>query len=180
VSASAGIWFQRPRHQSSRTLRQSCRTKVLDEYFPSWTPQIAEGFFSAIGPEGRAAYRRFYLIMDFWFPGAIASLTTASLMLIAFPPNLRVGLALRHRGAGLAVRRRRERHAFSNGWQLPKPVVDCPQVWTAVDPREVRIRDRAPADCAGWARLSVPSRTLMARLVVNRRPLWTPTAAERR
>lgn|GEM_PF-3414940 len=61
--------------------------KVLDEYFPSWTPQIAEGFFSAIGPEGRAAYRRFYLIMDFWFPGAIASLTTASLMLIAFPPT---------------------------------------------------------------------------------------------
>ncbi len=61
--------------------------EVLDEYFPSWTPQIAEGFFSAIGPGGRAAYRRFYLTMDFWFPGAIASLTTASLLLIAFPPT---------------------------------------------------------------------------------------------
>jgi hypothetical protein len=59
--------------------------KVLDEYFPTWTPQIAESFFAAIGADGRAAYRRFYLIMDFWFPGAIASLTIASLMLIAFP-----------------------------------------------------------------------------------------------
>jgi hypothetical protein len=39
--------------------------KVLDEYFPSWTPQIAEEFFATIGPKGRAAYRRFYLIMDF-------------------------------------------------------------------------------------------------------------------
>jgi hypothetical protein len=59
--------------------------KVLDEYFPGWTPQIADGFLAAIGPEGRAAYRRFYLTMDFWFPGAAASLTIASLMLVAFP-----------------------------------------------------------------------------------------------
>lgn len=61
--------------------------KVLDEYFPSWTPQIADRFLAAIGQDGRAAYRRFYLRMDFWFPGAIASLTLASLMLIAFPPT---------------------------------------------------------------------------------------------
>jgi hypothetical protein len=61
--------------------------KVLDEYFPSWTPQIAETFLAAIGAEGRAAYRHFYLTMDFWFPGAIASMTIASLMLIAFPPT---------------------------------------------------------------------------------------------
>jgi hypothetical protein len=60
--------------------------KLLDEYVPSWTPQIADRFFAAIGPDGRAAYRRFYWIMDFWFPGATASLATASLMLIAFPP----------------------------------------------------------------------------------------------
>jgi len=60
--------------------------KVLDEYFPTWTLQIAEEFFATIGPEGRAAYRRFYLIIDFWFPGAIASLATVSLLLIAFPP----------------------------------------------------------------------------------------------
>ena len=61
--------------------------KVLDEYFPTWTPQIAESFLAAIGPDGRAAYRRFYLTMDFWFPGTMASLTIASLMLIAFPPT---------------------------------------------------------------------------------------------
>jgi hypothetical protein len=60
--------------------------KVLDEYFPSWTPQTAESFFAAVGPDGRSAYRRFYLIMDFWFPGATASLAIASLLLIAFPP----------------------------------------------------------------------------------------------
>lgn len=59
--------------------------KVLDEYFPGWTPQIADRFFTAVGADGRAAYRRFYFTMDFWFPGAIASLTIASLMLIAFP-----------------------------------------------------------------------------------------------
>jgi hypothetical protein len=61
--------------------------KVLDEYFPSWTPRIADTFLVAIGPDGRAAYRRFYLTMDFWFPGAMASLTIASFMLIAFPPT---------------------------------------------------------------------------------------------
>jgi hypothetical protein len=60
--------------------------KVLDEYIPSWTPQIANRFFADVGPDGRAAYRRFYWTMDFWFPGALASLTLASLMLIAFPP----------------------------------------------------------------------------------------------
>jgi hypothetical protein len=60
--------------------------KVLDEHFPSWTPQIADGFLAAVGPDGRAAYRRFYWTMDFWFPGTLASLTIASLMLIAFPP----------------------------------------------------------------------------------------------
>jgi hypothetical protein len=61
--------------------------KVLDEYFPGWTPQIAHRFLAAVGPDGRAAYRRFYWIMDFWFPGTAASLATASLMLIAFPPG---------------------------------------------------------------------------------------------
>ena len=60
--------------------------KVLDEYVPTWTPQIAQAFLAAVGPDGRAAYRRFYWTMDFWFPGAVASLAIASLMLLAFPP----------------------------------------------------------------------------------------------
>ena len=61
--------------------------KVLDEYFPTRTPRIAEAFLAGIGPDGRAAYRRFYLTVDFWFPGTTASLAIASLMLIAFPPS---------------------------------------------------------------------------------------------
>jgi hypothetical protein len=60
--------------------------KVLDEYFPGWTPRSADRFFAAVGPDGRAAYRRFYVTLDFWFPGTIASLATASLLLMAFPP----------------------------------------------------------------------------------------------
>ncbi len=60
--------------------------KVLDEYFPGYTPAIARAFFAALGPDGRAAYRRFYLTMDFWFPGATAALALASLLLIAYPP----------------------------------------------------------------------------------------------
>ena len=69
------------------TLAANLPHKVLDEYFPSWTPQAANRFFAAIGPDGRAAYRRFYRVMDFWFPGTAASLATASLMLIVFPPG---------------------------------------------------------------------------------------------
>jgi hypothetical protein len=61
--------------------------KVLDEYFPTWTPPIADRFLQAIGPDGRAAYRRFYWTMDFWFPGATASQAIASLLLIAYPPT---------------------------------------------------------------------------------------------
>ncbi len=59
--------------------------KVLDEYVPTWTLAIAERFFTDIGPDGRAAYRRFYMTMDFWFPGTVASLAIASLMLTAYP-----------------------------------------------------------------------------------------------
>lgn len=74
-----------------RNLDPAIRRKVLDEYVPTWTPAIARSVLAAIGPEGRTAYRRFYLTMDFWFPGAIASLATASLLLIAFPPQSGLG-----------------------------------------------------------------------------------------
>lgn len=59
--------------------------KVLDEYFWTWTPQIARQFFSSIGPNGRRAYRRFYWSVDFWLPSLISSLANASLLLLAFP-----------------------------------------------------------------------------------------------
>jgi hypothetical protein len=48
--------------------------KVLDEYFWTWTPDVARRFLSGIGPNGRHAYRRFYWSTDFWFPSLIASL----------------------------------------------------------------------------------------------------------
>lgn len=38
----------------------------LDKYFPSWTPQIAEEFFAAIGPERRAAYGQKISLGDRW------------------------------------------------------------------------------------------------------------------
>jgi hypothetical protein len=58
--------------------------KVLDEYFWTWTPEIARRFLSSIGPNGRRAYRRFYWSMDFWFPTLIASLANLSMLLLAF------------------------------------------------------------------------------------------------
>jgi len=59
--------------------------RVLDEYFWTWTPDIARQFFFCIGPNGRRAYRRFYWSIDFWFPSLIASLANLSLLLLAFP-----------------------------------------------------------------------------------------------
>lgn len=59
--------------------------KVLDEYFWTWTPEIARQFFLFIGPNGRRAYRRFYWSIDFWFPSLVASLANLSLLLLAFP-----------------------------------------------------------------------------------------------
>jgi hypothetical protein len=82
-----GVLVPKAKAPIFRNVAANLPHKVLDEYFPSWTPHIADRFFASIGPDGRAAYRRFYWIMDFWFPGAMASLATASLMLIAFPPT---------------------------------------------------------------------------------------------
>jgi len=54
ASLLSGIWFQRQAPIFANAVTTLPR-KVLDEYFPSWTPQIAEEFFATIGPEGRAA-----------------------------------------------------------------------------------------------------------------------------
>jgi hypothetical protein len=75
-------------------------------------------------------------------------------------PGLRVGLALRYRGAVMAVRRRREHHPFPNGRQLSQPVVRCRQVWAFIHPREVGVCNYTSADCTGWARPSVPPRAI--------------------
>lgn len=60
--------------------------KVLDEYFWTWTPEVAHRFFIGIGPNGRRAYRIFYWSTDFWFPSLIASFANLSLLLLAFSP----------------------------------------------------------------------------------------------
>jgi len=60
-------------------------TKVLDEKIMTWTPDYAKHFYNVIGPEGRKAYRLFFLRLDFWFPSLTASLFYISLLSYAFP-----------------------------------------------------------------------------------------------
>ncbi len=60
-------------------------TKVLDERIMTWSADDAKQFYSAIGSEGRGAYRRFFLELDFWFPSLSASLFYISLLSYAFP-----------------------------------------------------------------------------------------------
>jgi hypothetical protein len=61
--------------------------KILDEYLMTWTPQDARQLYEAIGPEGRAAIRHFYLHLDFWFPVFSLMLFYISLLSIAFPAS---------------------------------------------------------------------------------------------
>ena len=61
--------------------------KILDEYFWTWTPDIALKLLEGIGAEGRLAYRKYYLHLDFWFPVLTASLANTSLLLIALGPQ---------------------------------------------------------------------------------------------
>ena len=64
--------------------------KILDEYVMTWTPQDAEQLYEAIGPDGRAAIRQFYLHLDFWFPVLSLMLFYISLLSIAFPASSRL------------------------------------------------------------------------------------------
>jgi hypothetical protein len=64
--------------------------KVLDVYFMTWTPDQARRFLHDIGPEGRAAYQRFYLTLDFWFPTLITSLLYCSMLALVFPEGSRL------------------------------------------------------------------------------------------
>lgn len=64
-------------------------TKLLDEYIMTWKPDDARRFLGAIGPEGREAYRAFYLRSDFWFPELAQTLFFISLFSLAFPAGSR-------------------------------------------------------------------------------------------
>jgi hypothetical protein len=63
--------------------------KVLDVHVMTWTPTQARRFLEDIGPEGRRAYQRFYLYLDFWFPTLITSLMYCSFLALAFPQGSR-------------------------------------------------------------------------------------------
>lgn len=63
--------------------------KILDEYYLTWTPDDARHFYAAIGAQGRAAYRAYYLHLDFWFPVLTLTLCYSSMLSLAFPPGTR-------------------------------------------------------------------------------------------
>jgi hypothetical protein len=55
----------------------------------AWKPQQARRFLQDIGAEGRRAYQKFYLYLDFWFPTLITSLMYCSFLALAFPQGSR-------------------------------------------------------------------------------------------
>lgn len=65
--------------------------KILDEYYLTWTPEDARHFYAGIGVQGRAAYRAYYLHLDFWFPVLTLTLCYISMLSLAFPPGTRWG-----------------------------------------------------------------------------------------
>jgi hypothetical protein len=85
----AGICFGYLVPKAQKPIFANCTdasvTKVLDERIMTWTPGDAKQFYSVIGPEGRKAYRQFFLQLDFWFPSLSASLFYISLLSYAFP-----------------------------------------------------------------------------------------------
>lgn len=63
--------------------------RILDEYYPTWSADVAPRLLQALGPSGRQAYRDFYLHLDFWFPMLSLSLCYAVLLSLAFPRGSR-------------------------------------------------------------------------------------------
>ena len=64
--------------------------QILDEYIITWTPEDAQRFYAAIGANGRAAYRAYYLHLDFWFPVLTLTLFYMSLLSLVFRPGTRL------------------------------------------------------------------------------------------
>ena len=82
-----GYWIPKSKVKIFLNAPPDLPRKILDEYFWTWTPEVAITFFEKIGPEGRLAYLRYYWQMDFWFPVLTASLANTSLLLIALGPS---------------------------------------------------------------------------------------------
>jgi hypothetical protein len=58
--------------------------RILDEHYPTWRAGDARTLFSGLGPSGRAAYRHFYVSLDFWFPVLSLTVFYSSLLSLAF------------------------------------------------------------------------------------------------
>lgn len=78
-----------PHAGAAVTAGRTLAPRILDEYYPIWTPDDARHFYAAIGPQGRAAYRAYYLHLDFWFPVLVLTLCYISMMSLACPPGSR-------------------------------------------------------------------------------------------
>jgi hypothetical protein len=69
------------------TQERTLAPRILDEYFPTWSPADATTLFEALGPEGRKRYQAFYWKLDFWFPMLSLSILYCALLSLAFPRN---------------------------------------------------------------------------------------------
>ena len=78
-----------PQAGAAVTAGRTLAPKILDEYYLTWTPEDARHFYAAIGSQGRAAYRAYYLHLDFWFPVLTLTLCYISLLSLAFRPGSR-------------------------------------------------------------------------------------------
>jgi len=120
--------------------------KVLDEYFWTWTPEIARQFFLFIGPNGRRAYRRFYWSIDFWFPSLVASLANLSLLLLAFPRSSDLTWLIFLAFAGWLF------ESFQDGGHLPGLVPSFAACWPAIHAHEMGFRTDSVDRCTAWLR----------------------------
>lgn len=73
------------------TANRTIAPLILDEYYPTWTPDNARHLYAALGATGRARYQHFYLTLDFWFPVLSLCVFYAAMLSLAFPPGRRVG-----------------------------------------------------------------------------------------
>lgn len=78
-----------PHAGAAVTAGRTLAPKILDEYYLTWTADDARHFYAAIGAQGRAAYRNYYLHLDFWFPVLTLTLCYISMLSLAFRPGSR-------------------------------------------------------------------------------------------
>lgn len=78
-----------PHGVATITANRTIAPLILDEYYPTWTPDNARHLYAALGATGRARYQHFYLTLDFWFPVLSLCVFYAAMLSLAFPPGRR-------------------------------------------------------------------------------------------